>query len=112
MSLPGKTVPLAWIGQIDSSPRIGPRIRNIPNPGSQGFPECWRAQEHLTVVRLSAASVLDPTVPAETSRRKELLDQAAAILAPDKVAGRLTVDVQEALREIEHLRAIPVPPPR
>jgi hypothetical protein len=33
------------------------------------------------------------------------LDQAAATLAPDKFAGRLTVDVQEALQEIEHLRA-------
>jgi hypothetical protein len=59
------------------------------------------------MVRLQAASLLDPTVPAEAARRKELLDQAAAALAPDKVAGRLTVDVQEMLREIGRLRAAP-----
>jgi hypothetical protein len=60
--------------------------------------------------------------PAETQKpratacgRKSLVtavdldDQAAATLAPDKVAGRLTVDVQEMLQEIERLRAAPAP---
>jgi Protein kinase domain len=69
------------------------------------FPEYWQAQKHLAVARVRAASVLDPTVSFEAARRKELLDQAAATLAPDKVAGRLTVDVQEALQEIGRLRA-------
>ncbi len=69
------------------------------------FPEYWRAQKHLAIVRILAASFLDPASPFEAAKRKELLDQAAATLAPDKFAGRLTVDVQEALQEIEHLRA-------
>ncbi|HUJ43268.1 MAG TPA: protein kinase [Opitutaceae bacterium] len=73
------------------------------------FPEYWRAQKHLTIVRLQKASVLDPAIPFEAVKRKELLNQAAAVLAPDKVAGRLTVDVQEALRELERLRAPTVP---
>jgi hypothetical protein len=75
--------------------------------GPDGPGEYWRGQKHLAMVRLQAASLLDPTVPAEAARRKELLDQAAAALAPDKVAGRLTVDVQEMLREIGRLRAAP-----
>ncbi|HUL52029.1 MAG TPA: serine/threonine-protein kinase [Opitutaceae bacterium] len=73
--------------------------------GPNGPGEYWRGQKHLAVVRLLAANVLDPAVPAEAARRKELIDRAAATLAPDKVAGRLTIDVQEALREIERLRA-------
>ena len=48
----------------------------------------------------------------ETIRRKKLIVQAAATLAPDKVAGRLTVDVPEMLREIERLRAATVSPLR
>jgi hypothetical protein len=39
----------------------------------------------------------------------DLDDQAAATLAPDKVAGQLTVDVQEMLQEIERLRAATAP---
>ena len=69
------------------------------------FPEYWPAQKHLAVLRVLAASFLNPAVPFEAGRRKELLDQAAVTLAPEKVAGRLTVDVQEALKEIERLRA-------
>jgi hypothetical protein len=61
------------------------------------------------MVRLQAASSLDPAVPAEAAHRKELLDRVAATLAPDKVAGRLTVDVQEMLREVERLRTAPPP---
>jgi hypothetical protein len=76
------------------------------------FPEYWRAQKHLAGICVLAASFLDPAGPFEAAKRKELLDQAAAILAPDKVAGRLTVDVQEALREIERLRAATAPRPR
>jgi hypothetical protein len=76
------------------------------------FPEYWRAQKHLAGICVLAASVLDPAVPFEAERRKELLDQAAAILAPDKVAGRLTVDVQEMLKELERLRAATGPPAR
>jgi hypothetical protein len=56
---------------------------------------------------LQVASSLDPAVPADAAHRKELLDRAAATLAPGNVAGRLTVDVQEMLREIERLRAAP-----
>jgi hypothetical protein len=77
--------------------------------GPRGAPEYWRAQKHLAVVRILAASFLNFAVPYEAARRKELLELAAAILAPGKVAGRLTVDVQEALREIEHLRAASAP---
>jgi hypothetical protein len=76
------------------------------------FPEYWQAQKHLAFARIRAASFCDLAVPFEAARRKELLDQAAATLVPDKVAGRLTVDVQEALREIERLRAATAPPPR
>jgi serine/threonine protein kinase len=76
------------------------------------FPEYWRAQKHLAAVRILAASVLDPTVSFEAAQRKELLDRAAATLASENVAGRLTVDVQEALREIERYRAATVPPSR
>jgi hypothetical protein len=74
--------------------------------------EYWRGQKHLAKVRLLAASFLDPTVPAEAARRKELLDRAAATLAPDEVAGRLTVDVQEMLRELERLRVATASRPR
>ena len=80
--------------------------------GPNGPGDYWRGQKHLAAVRLQAASVLDPAVSAEAARRKELIDQAAATLAPDQVAGRLTVDVQEMLREIERLRAAAAAPPR
>jgi hypothetical protein len=80
--------------------------------GPNGPGEYWRGQKHLANVRLLAASFVDPNLPTEAARRKELLDQAAATLAPDKVAGRLTVDVQEMLREIERLRAAPASQPR
>jgi hypothetical protein len=73
------------------------------------FPEYWRAQKQLAIARLRAATFLDPTVPFEAARRQKLLDQAAAVLAPETVAGRLTVDVQEALRELERLRAATAP---
>ncbi len=73
------------------------------------FPEYWRTQKDLAIARILAAGFLDPTVPFEAARRQKLLDQAAAILAPDKIAGRLTVDVQDALREIERLRAATAP---
>jgi hypothetical protein len=73
-------------------------------------PDYWWAQKYLAEVRLLAASVLDPVVPADAAHRREFLDGAAAILAPDKVSGRLTIDVQEMLREIERLRA-PIGPP-
>ena len=76
------------------------------------FPEYWRAQKHLAVICVLAASFLDPAGPLEAAKRKELLDQAAAILAPNKVTSRLTVDVQEALREIERLRAASAPQSR
>jgi hypothetical protein len=76
------------------------------------FPEYWRAQKHLAILRLLEASILDPAIPFEVVNRKELLDQAAAALAPEKVAGRLTVDVQEALRELERLRAATAPQSR
>jgi len=76
------------------------------------FPDYWRAQKHLAGICVLAASFLDPAGPLEAAKRKELLDQAAAILTPDKVAGRLTVDVQEALQEIERLRAAIVTPSR
>jgi hypothetical protein len=58
---------------------------------------------------LQVASLLDPAAAAEAARRKELIDHAAATLAPDKVASRLTVDVQEMLRELERLRAATAP---
>jgi len=74
------------------------------------FPEYWRAQKHLAGICVLAASFLDPAGPLEAAKRKELLDQAAAILASDKVAGRLTVDVQEALGEVERLRSTNAPP--
>jgi hypothetical protein len=77
--------------------------------GPNGPGEFWRGQKHLAMVRLQAASSLDSAVPAEAAHRKELLDRVAATLAPDKVAGRLTVDVQEMLREIERLRTAPPP---
>ena len=80
--------------------------------GPNGPGEYWRGQKHLANVRLLAASFLDPTVAAEAARRKELLDRAAATLAPDEVAGRLTVDVQEMLRELERLRAATASRPR
>jgi len=67
--------------------------------------ENWQNQKDKAEARILVASVLDPTDPAEAGRRGELLEQATAILAPDKVAGRLTVDVQEALQEIARLRA-------
>jgi hypothetical protein len=72
--------------------------------GADGPGEYWRGQKHLARVRLQAASVLDPSVPAGAARRKELLVLAAAALAPDKVAGRLTVDVREMLQELAVLR--------
>jgi len=74
------------------------------------FSEYWRAQKQLAIVSIRAASFLDPTVPFEAARCKELLDQAAAILSPERVAGRLTVDVQETLKDIERLRATKAPP--
>jgi hypothetical protein len=61
------------------------------------------------MVRLQAASLLDLAASAEAARRKELLDRVGATLAPDKVAGRLTVDVQEMLRELERLCAATAP---
>jgi hypothetical protein len=54
----------------------------------------------------------DPTIRFEAARRRELLDQAATTFPPDKTVGRLSVDVQEALKEIERLRAATVPPPQ
>jgi hypothetical protein len=71
------------------------------------FPELWRGQKRMAKFQVLLAGLLDPAVPAEAARRKELFDRAAATLAPDKVAGRLTVDVQEMLREIERLSAAP-----
>jgi hypothetical protein len=75
------------------------------------LPELWRGQKRMARFEVSLAGLLDPAVPAEAARRKELLDRAAAILAPDKVASRLTVDVQEILRELERLRTATAPPP-
>ncbi|HUJ42768.1 MAG TPA: serine/threonine-protein kinase [Opitutaceae bacterium] len=72
--------------------------------------DIWENQKDLAEMRILVASVLDPTIPSEAARRQELLDQAAAILAPDKVAGRLTVDVQEMLQEIQRLRVATAPP--
>jgi tetratricopeptide (TPR) repeat protein len=77
--------------------------------GPNGPGEFWRGQKHLAAVRLQVASLLDPAAAAEAARRKELIDHAAATLAPDKVASRLTVDVQEMLRELERLRAATAP---
>jgi len=73
------------------------------------FPEYWLAQKQLAFARILAASFFDSTAPFEDARRKELLDQAAISLSPEKVAGRLTVDVQEALKEIARLRAVKTP---
>ncbi|MGA2018680.1 MAG: hypothetical protein ABSH26_17200 [Opitutaceae bacterium] len=42
----------------------------------------------------------------------ELLDRASATLASENVVGRLTVDVREALLEIERCRAATSPPSR
>jgi hypothetical protein len=74
--------------------------------------ECWEYQMNLADARILAAGVLDPTVPAEAARRQDLLEQAAAMLAPDKIAGRLTVDVQEMLREMKGLQAETAPASR
>ena len=108
----------AWVEALRENGDL-PRARKWTDGLSRTYerwvpslPEYWRAQKHLAVARVRAASVLDPTVSFEAARRKELLDQAAATLAPDKVAGRLTVDVQEALQEIERLRAAPPSVPR
>ncbi|MGA2018775.1 MAG: serine/threonine-protein kinase [Opitutaceae bacterium] len=68
------------------------------------FPDYWRAQKHLAILSIRSAGFLDPSVPFEAARRKELVDQASATFAPEKIAGRLTMDVQEALRELERLR--------
>ena len=73
------------------------------------YPEYWPAQKHLAFACVLEVSALNPAVPYEAAKRKELLDQAAAALAPDKVAGRLTVDVQEALQEIGRLRSETAP---
>jgi hypothetical protein len=67
------------------------------------FPEYWPAQKHLAVVRVQAAGTLDPADPYEGAHRKQLLDQAAATFAPEKVNGRLTADVQGTLKDIERL---------
>ncbi len=77
-----------------------------------GYPEYWRAQVQLAVARLRVAGFLDPAAPFEAALRQKLLDLAAPTLAPDNVAGRLTVDVREALRELDRLRAAPPPPAR
>ena len=69
------------------------------------FPEYWLAQKHQAFARIREARALDPADPYRPARCKELLDQAAATLAQENVAGRLTVDVQEALQEVGRLRA-------
>ena len=71
------------------------------------YPEYWRAQKLQAAIEVLIARMLDPTNLTEAARRKELLDKAATILAPEKTAGRLTVDVRETLAEIERLRASP-----
>jgi hypothetical protein len=108
---------IAWIEALRKSGDLArARMRAdiflpLQESWAPNYPEFWRAQKHLASLRILGASVLDSAVPYEAARRKKLLDQAAAALAPDKVAGRLTVDVQEALREIERLRAETTPPP-
>jgi len=101
----------AWVealrknGELTKARKRIDELRYAIEWWAPSFPGYWRAQKHLAVVRILAASLLDPTVPFEASRRIQLLNLAAATLAPENVAGRLTVDVQEALKEIERLRA-------
>jgi tetratricopeptide (TPR) repeat protein len=108
----------AWVdalrknGELTKARKRMDELRYANEWWAPSFPEYWRAQKHLATVRILAASFLDPNVPFEEARRKELLDETDAMLAPDKVAGRLTVDVQESLQEIERLRAAIVTPSR
>jgi hypothetical protein len=106
----------AWIGalrktgHVAQAKRLADDLLWAHGQWVPSFPDYWRAQKHLAGLRILSASFLDPAVPIEAGRRKELLDQAAAVLAPENVASRLTVDVREALGEIERLQGAKVPP--
>src|ERR1035438_9198767 len=87
----------AWVealrknGELTKARKRMDELRYASEWWAPSFPGYWRAQKHLAVVRLQSASFLDPAVSYEAARRKELLDQAAVILAPDNVAGRPSV---------------------